>query len=73
VIVSVIIWSRQIFIETSDILKNPETSYERLIFSIVIGVLIAIATILIVLVCYRAFHGFFERKGEQVEGFGEEG
>jgi putative membrane protein len=73
VIVSVIIWSRQIFVETSEILKNPELSYERLIFSIIIGVLIAIATILIVFVIYRTFHDFFKGKEEQIEEFGEEG
>jgi len=72
VIVSVLVWSRQIFIETSEILKNPELSYERLIFSSVIGIMIAIATILIVFVIYRAFHDFFERKEEQIEEFGEE-
>jgi len=72
VIVSVITWSRQIFIETSQILKNPELSYDRLIFAIVIGVLIAIATILIVLVIYRTFQGFFKQRGEQIEEFKEE-
>ena len=72
VIVSVIIWSRQIFIETSRILKNPELSYERLIFAIIIGVLIAIATILIVLVVYRGFQDFFKGKEEQIEEFREE-
>jgi uncharacterized membrane protein len=72
VIVSVMVWSRQIFIETSEILKNPGLSYERLIFSTVIGVMIALATILIVFVVYRAFHGFFERKEEQIEEFGKE-
>jgi putative membrane protein len=72
VIVSVLVWSRQIFIETSEILKNPELSYERLVFSAVIGIMIAIATILIVFVIYRTFHDFFERKEEQIEEFGEE-
>jgi putative membrane protein len=64
-------WFRQILDATSDVLINPEVS-ERLIFSIIIGILIGIASILVVLVIHRSARGFFEKTGEQVEDFGED-
>jgi putative membrane protein len=63
-------WFRQILDATSDVLINP-TAYEKLIFSIIIGILIGIASILVVLVIHRSARGFFEKAGEQVEDFGE--
>jgi putative membrane protein len=64
-------WFRQILDATSDVLINPAVS-ERLIFSIIIGILIGIASILVVLVIHRSARGFFEKTGEQVEDFGED-
>jgi putative membrane protein len=64
-------WFRQILDATSDVLINP-TVYERLIFSIIIGILIGIASILVVLVIHRSARGFFQKAGEQVEDFGED-
>jgi putative membrane protein len=63
-------WFRQILDATSDVLINPAVS-ERLIFSIIIGILIGIASILVVLVIHRSARGFFQKAGEQVEDFGE--
>jgi hypothetical protein len=63
-------WFRQILDATSDVLINP-TVYERLIFSIIIGILIGIASILVVLVIHRSARGFFQKAGERVEDFGE--
>ncbi|HVP92958.1 MAG TPA: DUF373 family protein [Acidobacteriota bacterium] len=63
-------WFRQILDATSDVLINPAVS-ERLIFSIIIGILIGIASILVVLVIHRSARGFFQKTGEQVEDFGE--
>jgi len=65
-------WSRQIFDGTSDVLIRPEMGYEKLIFSVVIGILIGIASVLVILVIHRSARGFFEETKEQVEEFGEE-
>ncbi len=64
-------WFRQILDATSDVLINPKIGYEKLIFSIIIGILIGIASILVVLVIHRSAKGFFEKKKEQAEDFGE--
>jgi hypothetical protein len=63
-------WFRQILDATSDVLINPSV-YERLIFTITIGILIGIASILIVLVIHRSARGFFQKTVEQVEDFAE--
>lgn len=64
-------WSRQILDATSKILVNPKIGYEELIFSIVVGILIGIASILVILVVHRSAKGFFKEIEEQVEGFRE--
>ncbi|MEM3797111.1 MAG: DUF373 family protein [Candidatus Bathyarchaeia archaeon] len=61
-------WTRQILEEVSRILINPQGGYETLIFSIVIGVLIGIASILVILVIHRSAKGFFKKMlGEHKE------
>jgi putative membrane protein len=69
-----IAWSRQILDAASDLLvrSTPETDYgERVIFSIVVGILIGIASVLVIFVVHRSARGFFEETEEQVEEFGE--
>jgi len=64
-------WFRQILDATSDVLINPFLGYEKLIFSIIIGILIGIASILIVLVIHRAAKDFFRKTEKPVEDFEE--
>lgn len=64
-------WSRWILEGTSIVLIKPEMGYERLIFSIIVGVLIGIASILVIFVVYRSARGFFKETKEQAEEFGE--
>ncbi|MGB9960198.1 MAG: DUF373 family protein [Candidatus Bathyarchaeales archaeon] len=64
-------WSRQILDATSKILINPNVGYEALIFSIVVGILIGIASLLVIIVVQRSAKGFFKETEEQVEEFGE--
>jgi len=65
-------WSRWIFDGTSAVLIEPETrATEKLIFSIIIGILIGIASALVILVIHRSARGFFKETEEQVEEFGE--
>ncbi|MBS7608141.1 MAG: DUF373 family protein [Candidatus Bathyarchaeia archaeon] len=60
-------WSRQILEAVSVILSNPKAGYETLIFSIVIGILISVASILVILVIHRSARGFFKKTEEQEE------
>jgi len=64
-------WSRWILDGTSAVLMEPEGGYEKLIFSIVIGILIGIASVLVILVIHRSVKGFFKETEEQIEEFEE--
>ncbi|MBS7616383.1 DUF373 family protein [Candidatus Bathyarchaeota archaeon] len=67
VLIVLIAWSRQILDAASGILINPKAGYETLIFSIIIGILIIIASSLVVIVIHRSAKGFFKKTGEQEE------
>jgi putative membrane protein len=65
-------WSRWILDGTSAVLIEPETAAtEKLIFPIIVGILIGIASALVVLIVHRSARGFFKETEEQVEEFGE--
>jgi putative membrane protein len=66
-----IAWSRQILYAASDLLINPSMGPEKLIFAIIVGILIGVASVLIIFVIHRSARGFFEETKEQVEDFGE--
>ena len=73
-LVIVIAWSSRIATETSNILTSPNPSEPfpiGLIFSIVIGILLAIASFLVIFVVHRSARGFFKKTEERVEEFGE--
>jgi len=70
-LIVIIAWSRQIFLTASNLLVSPEIGYERVIFSIIVGILIGIASVLVIFVVHRSAKGFFEETGEQVEEFGD--
>jgi putative membrane protein len=71
-----IAWSRFILDATANILINPainisEKVFSDLIFAIIVGILIGIASILLILIIHRSKKGFFkEADGEETE-FGE--
>jgi len=65
-------WSRQILNGTSAVLINPDADPALLIFSIVIGILIGIASVLVIFVVHRSAREFFKETEEEVEEFGEE-
>lgn len=71
-----IAWSRFILDATANILINPainisEKVFSDLIFAIIVGILIGIASILLILIIHRSKKGFFkEVDGEETE-FGE--
>ena len=63
-------WSRWILDGTSAVLIEPRAP-EKLLFSIVIGILIGVASALVVLIVHRSARGFFRETEEQVEEFEE--
>jgi len=65
-----IAWSRWILEGTSAVLTD-RGGYERLVFSVIIGILIGIASVLVILVIHRSAREFFEATEERVEEFGE--
>ncbi len=66
-----ILWSRQILDGTSDVLVRPELGYEKLIFSIIVGVLIGVASVLVIFVIQRSETSFFGETEEHEENLGE--
>jgi putative membrane protein len=70
-LIVIIGWSRQIFLSTADLLVRPELGYERLIFSIGVGISMGVASVLVIFVVHRSKRGFFEETEEQAEEFGD--
>jgi len=70
-----VIWSRQILDAASDLLIGPESVYEaarlNLIFFVVVGILIGVASVLVIFVIHRSYREFFGETEEQVEEFGQ--
>ena len=64
-------WSRWILKETADILINPGIGYENLAFAIVVGILIGIASVLVIVVIHRSAKDFFGGSKEKIGEFGE--
>jgi len=63
-------WSQQIFVSTSDLLLN-RAGIGKLIFSIVVGILIGVASVLVIFVVHRYTKEFFRETEEQAKEFGE--
>jgi len=66
-IMVVVVWSAQIFYQTSQILIDPKLSYDPLIFSIIVGIFLAVASVLITSLLHRQYSVFFREKGRKVE------
>ena len=64
-------WSRQIFVGTSNLLIDPTIDAGILIFPIVIGVMIAVASIMVIFLIHKVKGEFFEESEEKVEEFGD--
>ncbi|MEM2994778.1 MAG: DUF373 family protein [Candidatus Bathyarchaeia archaeon] len=72
VLIVTVAWSRWILEGTSSVLIRPEMGYEKLVFYIIVGILIGIASVLVTIVIHRSARGFFKETKEQAEEFGEE-
>jgi hypothetical protein len=64
-------WSQQILAATSELLITPEVGYARVIFSIVVGILLGIASVLIIFGVHRSKKGFFKETEEEAKEFGD--
>lgn len=67
-------WSRWILNATADILFKPfdDTIFSNLVFAIIVGILIGIASVLLVIIIHRSTKGFFKESEDNVDEFGEE-
>jgi uncharacterized membrane protein len=64
-------WSRWILEGTSIILIDPKGGQEKLVFSIMVGILMGIASALVILIVRRSAIEFFEETEEQIEDIQE--
>ncbi|MBX5326853.1 MAG: DUF373 family protein [Candidatus Bathyarchaeia archaeon] len=71
-IIAVVAWSSQIFLQASQILINPATEYAGLVISMLIGILIGIAALLVTFLVHKKYGDFFKKKGVEIEEFKEE-
>jgi putative membrane protein len=66
-----VVWTRWILDATSNILIDPTLGYGTLVFNIIVGVLIGIASVLIIVIIHRSAKDFFRGSKEEVDDFGE--
>jgi putative membrane protein len=63
-------WSRMIFDGAADVLISPALGYANLVFYIIVGILIAIASVLVLLIVNRSTKGLFAKpkaKADEME------
>ena len=62
-------WSRWILEATAEILIDPNVGYGTLVFNIVVGILIGIASVLIIIIIHRSAKDFFSKSKGPPEEF----
>jgi putative membrane protein len=72
-----VVWFRWILDGTADILIKPgvgldNPEFSKLIFAIIVGILIAIASVLLVIIIHRSTKDFFTGSEDKVDEFGED-
>jgi len=65
-IVVVVAWSSQIFNQVSRILIDPAMPYDTLVFAIIVGIVLAVASVLVTSFVHRLYASFFREKEEKV-------
>ncbi len=75
-LVAIVIWFRWILDATANILIEPGVGFENvffsnLVFAIVVGILIAIASVLLVIIIHRSSKEFFKKSEDNADEFGE--
>jgi len=71
-----VVWFRWILDATANILIEPGVGFENvffsnLVFAIVVGILIGIASVLLVVIIHRSSKGFFKKSEDNEDEFGE--
>jgi len=71
-----VVWFRWILDATANLLIKPGVGFEdplfsNLVFAIIVGILIAIASVLLVIIIHRSTKGFFRESEEDATEFGE--
>jgi putative membrane protein len=64
-------WSSVIFNGVAEVLLSPSVEFTNLIFYIIVGILIAIASVLVMLIVHRSYKGFFAESEEKSNEFSE--
>ena len=64
-------WSSVIVNGAAQVLISPATGLQNLIFYIIVGILIAIASVLVMLIVHRSYKSFFDKPQEKTNEFGE--
>ena len=70
-IMVVVAWSWQIFYQVSKILIDPALPYEPLVYAIAIGIILAVASVVVTSLLHRRYAGFFSERGKEVEESGK--
>jgi len=71
-----VVWFRWILDGTADILIKPGVGldnavFSNLVFAIIVGILIAIASVLLVIVIHRSTKDFFQEPENKADEFGK--
>jgi len=64
-------WFRWILDATANILIDPALGFSNLVFAIIVGILIGIASVLLVIIIHRSTKDFFKKSEDDVDEFGE--
>jgi putative membrane protein len=66
-------WSAFILDGTAEVLKSPglNINYTNLVFSVIVGILIGLASVLVIFIIHRSYKDFFAKSREKVDEFGE--
>ena len=64
-------WSSTIINGAADVLISPSAGLQNLIFYIIVGILIAIASVLVMMIAHRSAKEFFAKSKEKGDEFGE--
>jgi len=62
-------WTRWILEATAKILMDPNAGYDTLVFNIIVGILIGVASVLIIVIVQRSAGDFFSKSKGTIEEF----
>jgi uncharacterized membrane protein len=65
-------WSSVIFNGAAEVIIKPSAGLQNLVFYIIVGILIAIASVLVMLIIHRSYKGFFVKSNEKADEFEED-